>query len=518
MNRAGEHILGRKWILGIAAIMAAVLLWGSFQPEKLNTQVEKALVEENGGMPASFRSLDIPKGYEIRQFEGISLNFIVENNISANILSHESEEFSNATGINIKIKAMDYDTMVKKMNLDFISQTGKYQIVYVDPYQTLNRFHSYLEVLNPYNENPDYPKIKGLDDDFFENQKYVCSYFGENDKIYSIPFDSTTMILYYRKDIFEKYRDEFIEDKGYDWTPGTAEFTWKRYCEVARWIDENVPDNEVKYGSGHMAQRHNSIFCDFSNVLASYGGDYFSDEGINTLGLESFEDIKVLDGKFTEALDMYKEIVKSSAPESVNWNWTDTANAFRNGEIAMMTNWDENYSYIDHDLQSSVRGNVGYSILPYGSERSANIYGGSGIGINRFASEREKKAAWLYLVWATSNDMQLKVLMHPEGGSLPTRKSAYREVAQKYKMDDNEFLSMEDTYLKHVKAVMTAWESQNIYLRPKISSFYEVERVLIENLHDMIQFDIDSEDVSRTIYRQLYEIRRKEAESVEEDN
>ncbi|WP_159434330.1 extracellular solute-binding protein [Peptoclostridium litorale] len=495
------------------------ILLVSFKLENTSTiNNGDALGKEYGGISASFKELDIPEGYDIRQFEGMTLSFIVENNISANIFSHESEEFSKVTGINVKTRAMDYETMVKKMNLDFISQSGKYQIIYVDPYQTLNRFHSYLEVLNQYNENPDYPHVMGLGDDFFENQKYVCSYFGKKDSIYSIPFDSTTMIMYYRKDIFEKYRDSFFKEMGYDWTPGTPDFTWKRYCEVAKWIDENVPDNEVKYGSGHMAQEHNSIFCDFSNVLASYGGDYFSDEDISTLGLESFEHVDVLDGKFTRALDMYKDIVKTSAPESVNWNWTDTANAFRNGEIAMMTNWDENYSYIDHDLQSSVRGKVGYSILPYGDERSANIYGGSGIGINRYASEREKKAAWLYIVWATSKDMQLKVLMHPEGGSLPTRKSAYSEVAQKYKMDDNELLSIEDTYLKHVKAVMNAWESQNIYLRPKISSFYEVERVLVKNLHEMVEYDRDSSVVSRDIYKQLEEIRRKEAELVEEDN
>ena len=42
---------------------------------------------------------------------------------------------------------------------------------------------------------------------------------------------------------------------GYDWTPGTREFTWERYYEVAKWIDENVPDEEVKYGSGLMAAR-----------------------------------------------------------------------------------------------------------------------------------------------------------------------------------------------------------------------------------------------------------------------
>ena len=55
---------------------------------------------------------------------------------------------------------------------------------------------------------------------------------------------------------------------------------------------------------------------------------------------------------------------------------------------------------------------------------------GSGIGINKFASEDEKKAAWLYITWVTSRDMQLRVLNHQEGGCLPTRKSAYEDPSQ----------------------------------------------------------------------------------------
>ena len=357
----------------------------------------------------------------------MTLNFIVEKNLYANILSHESEEFSRVTGINVKIRAFDFDTLVQKINLDFIAQAGKYQLVYVDPYQTLNRFHNYLEVLNPYNENPKLPKIKGFTEDFFENQTAICSNFLDNENLYTVPFDSTTMILYYRKDIFDKYKDKFYKEMGYDWTPGTSSFTWDRYCEVAKWIDKNVPEEEVKYGSGIMAQEHNSIFCEFSNILASYGGDYFSDENINTLGLETFDKINVLDKKFVKALDVYKKIASVSAPQSINWNWTDLANAFYNGDIAMMANWDENSTYIEDTGNSKVAGKVGYSILPYGDVRSANIYGGSGIGINKYASEKEKNAAWLYIAWATSKEMQLKVFKHPEGGSLPTRKSAYED-------------------------------------------------------------------------------------------
>ncbi len=503
MSRSGLIV-----VLIIIGLFLTACTGNSFQNSKIaheDNSGDKAINDDNKYKGTNFENLDIPEDYNLRQFQGITLNFIVEKNINANILSHESESFSELTGINVKIRAMDYDTLVQKVNLDLLAQAGEYQLVYVDPYQTLNRFYDHLEILNPYNEDSSIPHIKGFPGDFFENQTKVISYFKDNKNLYTVPFDGTTMILYYRKDIFDKYRDKFFKEMGYDWTPGTKDFTWERYSEVAKWIDENVPDEEVKYGSGQMAQKHNSIFCEFSNILAAYGGDYFSDENINTLGLDSFKEINVLDHKFIKALDVYKKVIRTASPESINWNWTDTVNAFRNGEIAMMPNWDENSTYLENE-QSKVSGKVGYSILPYGVERSANIYGGSGIGINKYTTDIKKQASWLYITWATSEGMQLKMLKHPEGGTLPTRKSAYNDIMIQNYLEDPNKINESNASFKHMKAVLNAWESENIYLRPKIKSFYQVEQVIINNLHEMVKNDIDSFQISKKIYKELNDI------------
>jgi multiple sugar transport system substrate-binding protein len=378
----------------------------------------------------------------------------------------------------------------------------------VDPYQTLNRFYDCFEVLNSYNERADMPRIKGFMDDFSPFQTETISYFENDNNVYTIPFDSTTMILFYRTDIFEKYADEFYQDMGYDWSPGTKDFTWERYIEAAKWIDENVGGDEVKHGSGAMAQEHNSIFCEFSNILAAYGGDYFSDRNINTLGRKSFSSIDVMSDRFIKALDVYKQMVDTAAPESVNWNWTDSADAFRNGEIAMMLNWDENYPYLDDPDYSKVSGNVGCAILPYGDTRSANIFGGSGIGINKFATEEEKEAAWLYIVWATSQEMQREVLINPEGGNLPSRLSVYEEPDIKRELEDKN-VTEHMLNIDLIETVLEAWQTENLYLRPKVSNFYSIEQVLNKNLHDFVSQDIDSHIISQNIYQELTDIKAK---------
>ena len=56
---------------------------------------------------------------------------------------------------------------------------------------------------------------------------------------------------------------------------------------------------------------------------------------------------------------------------------------------------------------------------------SANLYGGTGNGINEYAKEKERRAAWLFLVWSTSPEAQLEDLKSKVGGGTPTRQSVY---------------------------------------------------------------------------------------------
>ncbi len=441
---------------------------------------------------AGFEYIAAPQNFKWRQFEGITLDFVVENNINANILTRESGEFTNVTGIHVNVRPMDYDSFIERTSIDFISQTSRYELIYVDPYQTLNRFYNALEDLNRFINDPTLPQIDGWPHDFYQDQVDVISHFLDRDTVYAIPFDTPTMILFYRKDIFDKYRAAFQAEHGYDWTPGTRDFTWERYIEVAKWIDANVPDEEVKYGSGFMAQNHNALYCGFSNVMAAYGADYFYDADVSSLGLEKAVEVGVTSPEFIKSLEIYKRVIQASAPDSLEWDWVDLAEAFKRGEIAMMPNWDENWAAIENGELSKVAGKVGYSILPYGDVRSANIYGGAGIGISKFATEEQKKAAWLFIVWMASRDIQLVILNAPEGGNIPPRKSV---------CEDEEIRKA--TNALQMEVVLSAWEEDKVYFRPKTANFVHVERIIKDTLYDMLRNDLTPEATAYALAGQI---------------
>lgn len=483
-----------KFVHIIVCFIFLVLLSGC---GKVGNDVRKeSKMELFGDKRNIFGNIEVPSDFNWRQWEGTVLDFIVENNINANILSKECDKFTEVTGIQVNFKTMEFNTMVDKINMEFIAQTEQYELIYVDPYQTLNRFSGSLENLYKFQNNEKLPHIVNNLESFKEEHIEVCSFFINEDELRAIPFDSTTMILFYRKDIFDKYKEEMIRDLGYNPIPGTKSFTWERYLEVSDWISNNVPKSEIKYGSLSMTANHNSIYVSFSNILSAYGGDYFDDKNINTLGIEKGTDINVNTPAFRTALDIYNKLSILNGDGNTEWNWTNIKDAFKRGEVAMMINWDENAAAVENEKESEVAGKVGYSLLPHGSVRSANIYGGSGIGINANISEDKKLASWLFIAWATSPQIQMKTFLEEKGGNTPTRVELHNLIEAQY------IISFPNTF-----SAIKAQNSSNAYYRPKMKKGYEFETIMTNNLYKMVSDEMNKETVIENIQTEWNKVR-----------
>jgi multiple sugar transport system substrate-binding protein len=444
-----------------------------------------------GEQESKFGNVEAPETFDWKSCDGTILNFICEDNINANILSQECEKFTEVTGIKVNIKRMDFNTLEEKINMEFISKTAQYDLIYVDPYKTLNRFSDGLEDLNQYENDPTLPHIVGGMDSFSKEQLEVCSYFGDTDKLYAIPFDSTTMILFYRQDIFDQYKVQMKKDLGFEPDPGSGDFTWEQFIAVSRWIDGNVDNSKVKYGSITMSANHNSIYTAFSSVLSAYGGDYFTNEKIVSLGTVTGPEIQSGTSEFKTALKRFKEIIALNPESKQGFTWDEAANAFTQGEVAMMINWDENVSAVENSV---VAGKVGYHVLPKGNQRSANIYGGSGIGINSYSSSKKKLAAWMFIVWATSPTVQMKSFTEKAGGTLPTRTALRASIEKEYSKG-----------IPQVPAMVKSQEKEYAYYRPKMENGYEFENIIITNLFQMVQKDSDVKFVAISMRSQWNE-------------
>lgn len=488
---------GIKRIVFSAFLCYSLMLTGCIPNNVNNQQYKLDQMEEQlfGKSKNVFGNVVAPKGFDWTQCRGITLDFAVENNLNANVLAKECERFTKATGIKVRIQNMDFDTLNDRINMDFISQAGIYDVIYVDPYRTLVRFPHALCDLNIFEENEQLPHIvKGLNS-FLPEQVEICSYFQKKNKLLAIPFDSTTMIFYYRKDIFEKYAKEMERDLGYIPVPGSTEFTWERFIEVSRWMDKHIPKKEILYPCITMSAPHSSLYSEFSNILNAYGGDYFYDDNCKKIGVDIPKQLAVESEQFKKALEIYDEIANLSPSVKGKLNWSESVDLFRKGQVAMMTNWDENVVVMEDNLQSKVTGKVGYTVLPYGSSKSANLYGGSGIGINRYISDEKKLASWLFIVWCTSPQVQMDIFLEKEGGSMPTRCALQQLIIAKYM-----------AWLPQARTVLNAQNTAHVYYRPKIKYSYEFEMLIVSKLTDMLHNKKNKHEVVRGIVQEWEKI------------
>jgi len=431
-----------------------------------------------------------------RRFAGTTINFISENTPPTAAIAANLRPFTELTGITVRIANLQLPSLVQRVALDMASGESQYHVVYADPYQVLAPYSGGLTDLREFIDGDGFPPLPRGVGDFVPVQLDAAGRFGTEGPIYTLPYDCPTMIWQYRADLFDKYHDAMASALGFDPTPG-PERTWEEYYRIAAWINDHV--DEVPYGTGHQAKQHDSLQCDFSNVLWSYGGDYF--DGGRKLGLLGVRDPGecTLDSPASiEAAAFYGRLLAIAHPGSTTWDWDGVGAAFRAGQIAMCPNWHE----FAASNEQVLKGKVDYAPLPKGPARSANMYGGTGIAVSANAKGAERGAAWLFCNWATAPSTQLANLRSSVGGGTPTRTSVY-ELPQVRRAEHRP--SKLPNMLTR-DAVRTAWEPANVGLRPKIPMWNACDTAIYTELSGMIAGESTPAQAMRSAKKQFDDI------------
>lgn len=421
-----------------------------------------------------------------RQFAGATINFVSENTAPTAAIAANLRPFTELTGINVNIITLELTALVQKVALDLAGGESQYHVIYADPYQVLAPYSKGMVDLRELANDPRLPGIEGGFGDFIPTQLDAVGRFG-GDAVYALPYDCPTIVWQYRADLFARHHDRMADDLGFDPTPG-GERTWEEYYRIARWFNDNTDD--VAYGTGHQAKQHDSLMCDFSNVLWSYGGDYFGNgERIGLYGTIDPGPCRLGEDAALEAAEFYQRLLSIADPSSRTWDWNGLAPALSSGRIAMCPNWHE-YAAAN---EQAMPGTFAYAPMPRGPVRSANIFGGTGIAINGNTLPNERGAAWLFVNWATSPATQLANLKSDAGGGTPTRTSVY-ELPEVVRAEHRPSAMPN---ILTAPAVRKAWEPGNIGLRPKIPMWNECDTAIYTQLSRMLAGDVSPADAMR---------------------
>lgn len=373
-------------------------------------------------------------------------------------------EFEKTTGIKVAWETMPYENCREKQVLDFTGQTGQYDVALVDvvwigEYASNN----WLVPVEKFTSNPKLNdpnlNLKG----FFP---ILLDSFGTwNNKVYGLPFDNYSGVLYYNKEMLAK--------AGFNEPPKT----WKDLAE--KYAPALTKDG--KYGYALQSRRGETQSCDsFMRVIWAFGGSLLEPGTFkpNLLSAGSQAGIK-----------FRQDLMKYMPPDVVEWDHDEAVQAFAQGRVAMITEWSAFYPTLANKATSTVVDQMGVAVEPAGPDGKPHpALGGFSLAVNAQSDEKKQAAAWLFIQWITS---EAKAKDYINAGGVPARVAAYQDEALKKKF----------TFFG---PAVESWENYgNPVFRPRFPEWPAISEIIAQTGSEIMLGKFTPEQGAKTINQQM---------------
>jgi multiple sugar transport system substrate-binding protein len=255
--------------------------------------------------------------------------------------------------------------------------------------------------------------------------------------IYGVPLNIDAGVLYYRKDLLDKY--------GFE--PPT---TWPEMLTQIDAILTGENDPELLGFSGQFKQ-YEGLICDMLEYVHSNGAQLIEPESPEAMEAIAFVRDRIIDGAGPKGLLTYSE--------------QESLDLFTSGGAIFHRNWPYAWSV---SKDSPIAGKVGIARLPAFEEgKSTSTLGGWRFGISAFSQHPEE--AWTVVSFFTSSEMQRHFAV--AAGRAPTRRALY---------EDQEVLNANPHFAEFYPVFETATP------RPRTPIYPEISHILQRFLHAAI--------------------------------
>ncbi len=226
-----------------------------------------------------------------------------------------------------------------------------------------------------------------------------------DDKLVAMPWYTDGGVLYYRKDLLEKYNKQ----------PPT---TWQELTDTAKEIQdgERAAGNDKMWGFVFQAKAYEGLTCDALEWVDSFGGGTIVDaDGKITINNE----------KAAAALTMARGWIGTIAPEGVlNYTEEESRGVFQSGNAVFMRNWPYAWA-LGNAPDSTISGKIGVSALPKGGAdgKPTGVLGGWQLAVSSY-SENPEIAADLVKYLTSAEEQKRRAI---QGSYNPTIEALYKD-------------------------------------------------------------------------------------------
>ncbi|MGR3378990.1 ABC transporter substrate-binding protein [Salipiger abyssi] len=301
-----------------------------------------------------------------------TLNVIGQGMPAVTALDDKLSEFNEKWDTEVRITLLGENERRAKARLDASTGAGAYQVLYIDEanlaeYVSAGWVYPLADVV---------PESYDIGD-FRTDLSNVATVDGVQ---YFAPFVGGGDVMMYRKDL--------LEEAGLD-VPGTLD----DMIAAIKTLDE--ADNGA-HGWAARGQRGSGMnVWRWTPFFRAMGGEWLDEDGMPAFNGEAG----------VEATELYTELMDYAPPGVATFNWSDSIEAFRGGQVAILIESDVFGPWMEDPEKSSVVGKVGYAPPPdpLPSAGWAHGWAVSKVGA---ADDCLKTVAGDFVGWATSKDME----------------------------------------------------------------------------------------------------------------
>jgi sn-glycerol 3-phosphate transport system substrate-binding protein len=257
---------------------------------------------------------------------------------------------------------------------------------------------------------------------FIDAEKYdmsgleenIINYYKVDDQFYSMPFNSSTPVMYYNKDAFEK--------AGLD--PEKAPETFEEIAEASKKIVES--NDQMK---GFALQAYGWLY---EELLANQGGLLMNNDNGRS---DTPTEVAFNNEKGKSIFEWAKGMTDDGTFANYGTNSDNMVSGFLAGDVAMFLQ----SSASSRDVIDNAPFEVGVAFLPHpeAEERQGVAIGGASLWMSKGKEEAEQNAAWEFMKYLQTPEVQAKwhvgtgyFAINPAAYDEQVVKDAYKEMPQ----------------------------------------------------------------------------------------
>jgi len=383
-----------------------------------------------------------------RDYEGTTLNLLMEDLLETTIIEEMLPEFKELTGITVNFEKVAYPVMHEKLvpQLAAGPGNGSYDVLEVDFYWVYEFARSgWVEDLGT--------RIEASNGQF-DLARYIPALLDigstVDDTTYFVPMYPYPMGLIYREDLFndEEFQAAYQEQTGTDLALPDSVESYVAMAEAVSALDQDI------YGAAMQAQQVDPIVMEFCNFLYGLGGAYYNADMTAPA---------INDETGVKAAELYARCVNNAAqPGAAGADLNDTMATYSQGRAFSMISYMFMLSEFNDDEASTVKGVNKMTVMPGGH----GLTGSWSWGIP--VSSPNPDAGWEFLKWVESPEIAMRRAL---GGGVPAQEAPY---------ENNEFLT-KYSWMPQAKEMIASGEGL-----PAVTKQAQLVEIMGRHLGDVV--------------------------------